>query len=685
MPLGGDYWKGSQAPSGALWGFADLHSHPMNADGFGGNLYAGKLSGPIETALGNCAPQHGKGLLGKGSFSISPEMSHKIDGFPLFDGWPKRSTLIHQQMHADWIHRAFLGGLRVIHADMGNSLFLASEYEELNKINIGSNPLPSTDPEIIPIEIKALNAFLNYSSSWAGIAHNASELHSLVQQGKLAVVLGAELDSPDEVLGVKNYTGPPEGARPIIQSRLKSLYDSGLRHLFGIHLINSRFGGSGVYSSQFNYNNYYTNGEFFNLTNGWDEGIRYRMDLDETTAEFLIRIVAGLPKPSYPNLEPPFSHMNADGLSPLGVILYQEMMKLGMLIDVSHQSTRSKNDTLTLCEAIGYPCMASHTRPRAVQFGYGASVPFERNEETYAAYNTSAPTKICGERALSDSEIKRIAALNGIVGSAIATPAVASDQAQNCDGSSKGFYRSFSYLESIMGRGAVCFGTDTNGFAGVATPRFGPQACRTAAEGGDDFRKHVPRAQASLQRRGVLYRTNITDAGKWRFDFSGDAFPYSDTQRDVWAAAARFVARVDFSVGTKWEQHVSEGFNASASGLPLSSVSTIEAQASWLAYQCVTCNQTFGGSVGHDIRLVWERWLEVLAENNAPLERMTLGESERDINFDGQVTYGMLPDLLQDTVNHGGDVSGIFQSSERYYNVMRSGEKLAQLARKFFP
>ena len=132
----------------------------MNADGFGGHLYAGKLSGPIEQALKECSGEHGKGLLGKGSFSISPEMSHKLEGYPAFEGWPKRSTLEHQQMYQDWIKRAFEGGLRVIHADIGNSLFLASEFQKLNKVVVGKNPLPYTDPEVVPIELETLNRFI---------------------------------------------------------------------------------------------------------------------------------------------------------------------------------------------------------------------------------------------------------------------------------------------------------------------------------------------------------------------------------------------------------------------------------------------------------------------------------------------------------------------------------------------
>ena len=76
ITLGGDYWKGLDVPPGSLVGFVDLHCHPLNGDGgFGGHLYAGHLSGPIEQALSECSSDHGKGLLGKGSFSISPEVA----------------------------------------------------------------------------------------------------------------------------------------------------------------------------------------------------------------------------------------------------------------------------------------------------------------------------------------------------------------------------------------------------------------------------------------------------------------------------------------------------------------------------------------------------------------------------------------------------------------------------------
>merc|ERR1711991_944940 len=101
-----------------------------------------------------------------------------------------------------------------------------------------------------------------------------------------------------------------------------------------------------------------------------------------------------------------------------------------------------------------------------------------------------------------------------------------------------------------------------------------------------------------------------------------------------------------------------------------------EGEAAWWAYKCVSCNATLGGEDGNAIRLVWERWLQFIGPaNNPPLKRQRIGTSERDINLDGAVTIGMLPDLLQDSVNQGADVRGIFQTAQRYLEVMQRSEQ----------
>ena len=55
-----------------------------------------------------------------------------------------------------------------------------------------------------------------------------------------------------------------------------------------------------------------------------------------------------------------------NGLSPYGKAVIAECLRLGILPDVSHASTRSAYDILALCQANGVPLFASHSNARAV-------------------------------------------------------------------------------------------------------------------------------------------------------------------------------------------------------------------------------------------------------------------------------------------------------------------------------
>lgn len=367
--------------------------------------------------------------------------------------------------------------------------------------------------------------------------------------------------------------------------------------------------------------------------------------------------------------------MNGVGLTPLGGVLITELMRRGMIIDIDHGGARVKSETLDLVEKFGYPVIASHSRPMFLAFTANGTF----SKETYPLYGTSNVEKVAGERDLSDEELIRIAALGGMVGAGSNTDGIAS----SCDGTAQSWMKSLSYLQKRVGHDAVAFGTDFNGLGGVSNPRFGPAACRAAADG-DDYRSSLPVKQAAEQRRGVTYSTPLVDAGTWRFldGTTGKGWPYTSRQVNVWQAAAMFRAQTPLhQAPSTWIANVAQGFNSST--MP----PTVEGASAWLAYRYgPEANSTFGGDVGSDIRLVWGRWLQFddgSRQNNVPLARTFLGANgvaDRDINIDGVVTVGMLPDLLQDVANLGGAdlVAGILSSAQAYVEMWGKCEKIAK-------
>ena len=97
-----------------VWGYADLHCHPMAHLAFGGKqnnhrFFWGEPTGPADQALACCGPSHSiwKTFL---PFLVE-DMKHGESGYPDFRDWPRPNTLIHQQMYGSG-SSAHASGLR---------------------------------------------------------------------------------------------------------------------------------------------------------------------------------------------------------------------------------------------------------------------------------------------------------------------------------------------------------------------------------------------------------------------------------------------------------------------------------------------------------------------------------------------------------------------------------------------
>jgi len=584
-----------------LWGFADLHSHPRSDLGFGG-LFWGKPTGPIESLLSCPGPTHGghlvlTGALGgivqgvTGSQNASAlvvdqmlEMNrssndiHDKQGFPSFKGWPYYDTAIHQQMHVDWIKRAWQGGLRVLFADVVNNRLLA--------LGMGAEQL---DDDAFQQEIAGIRELVQ-SQPWMQIANTPAQARQIIQQGRLAVVLGVELDQLElllksqlqknkprneatacavgmvgsvvaplaaggaagiagagaipveagataalapllpgiaELVGITAtsttavatvsaitasataslaaaalapsasqvcpyanrdvYTLPPGvNLQTFTRQLVDKLVQNGVRHVIPIHLVNNSFGGTAVYMDALNLLNFYENDK-------WFEGAT-----PSGSAGDVDRVISSVALPpgcsgalcvtlqSYPQA----AQVNRIGLTAAGAQLIAELEHRGMILDVSHMSDRSLNDTLHIvapgCTAPGspacaggYPVMSSHTGVR---------------ETEHAPVALSAQGTFRTERDLGRPEAQMIRDMGGMVGMGVAPTTVPSD----CMGSTRSFGVEFGELLNDMRPAAlrshplgvgpastaelaqvrgVALGTDGNGMNGMTIPRFGDFAC----------------------------------------------------------------------------------------------------------------------------------------------------------------------------------------------------------------
>ena len=746
VPLGGDYWQVD--PGTELWGFADLHAHLMAHLTFGGNAFWGLPYDPehtgdeaLEHALASCEPIHG------GLIDINPEFGHPAGGgWPDFIIWPRFTTLVHQQAYVDWIYRAYQGGLRLITCLAVNNELLGTR----------TNPtLPTDDRSAIERQTIAMKRMVidldqqagGPGQGWLQIAYSADDARAIIKADKLAVVLGVEVDSLGNWRRLEDLQAECgddlDRARQIIGAELDWLHGLGIRQITPIHLTDNAFGGTAVYMRLLDILNVFVTGRHYNVENAWESGIRYRLDRDGAdVADSAQRVVVAggesiSPQPAmnrqalirqvpavrdlFEALEQPAvsgGHANARGLNEYGIILLQEMMRRGLIIDIDHMSQKSTDAALDLAERHAYPVVSSHAWFRDLAFS--GDVEFDRSDPRH--YGTDDVHKVAHEAGKRADQVERIGRLGGIIAPILnqgdvldfdnVLPHLGHKVPHPCAGSSTAWATSYLYAVEKMGGRGVAIGSDVNGAAGLPGPRFGTYAAYGAR--GDNHRETLRRAQIDAQTNGVRYATPIRDYRWHRFDESGPK-AYDREEREAWQAIAQYAAgfhpdrdkhphddappisltTIDNALAMLFRQdnvdNITRGFwladEADPAVVPLtrSDVKGRWRDEQWAAYLVKRGLEPAENEHDDDVLRwfekignVWKRWQDMQGDN-PPLERNTAGpRRDFDINLDGLAHYGLLPDFLQDLRNQGlaiEDFAALFRSANDYVEVWATCEQ----------
>ena len=741
MPLGGDYWDAN--PGVPLWGFADLHAHLMAHVAFGGNAFWGLPYDPehpglegMQYALSSCEPIHG------GLINVNPEFGHPAGGgWPDFIIWPRFTTLVHQQTYIDWLYRAYQGGLRLISCLAVNNELLATK----------SNPrLPTDDRSAIAVQVTAMKEMVKFIDGQAGgpglgwmeIAYSAEDAGRIIAENKLAVVLGVEVDSLGNWRRVDDLETACQGdvtlARSLISAELDWMYSLGVRQITPIHLTNNAFGGTAIYMRFLETVNVFVTGEHWEVEDAWETGVRYRMDQDNELVEDAERMVAisgGRKRsmhrhtlvdhiPGVRDVAEAFElpkasggHANVRSLNKYGVILLDEMMKRGMIIDTDHMSEKSTDVALDIAETKGYPMITSHSWFRDMLY----SSPNEFRQQEEEGYDTSDVHKVAHEAGKRSDQLVRIGRLGGVVAAILnqgdiprlgqAIPQLVDKVKTPCAGSSTAWAQAYLYAVAKMGGKGVAIGSDINGAAGLPGPRFGTFAAYGARH--DARREPSRREEIDQQTNGVAYREPIRDYRWYRFETTGVS-GYDEETCDIWHAIAQYKAgfspttqthpksdypelniqqlleAADLYLDQDWIDHITTGFwladqldHHNAEELnhwPREQCAAYYARKNITEIEAVSMDE-HTLALMHKIESVWKKWQQMNGDNR-PLSRSFAGERrDFDINIDGMAHYGMLPDMLQDVRNSGltaKDLAPLFRSAYDYVQMWQKCEERAK-------
>jgi microsomal dipeptidase-like Zn-dependent dipeptidase len=707
----------------------------------------------MEHALPSCEPIHG------GLIDINPEIGHPAGGgWPDFIIWPRFTTLVHQQAYVDWIYRAYQGGLRLITCLAVNNEMLGTR----------TNPkLPTDDKSSVERQIKAMKQMIvdldrqvgGPGQGWMQIAYTADEARAIIKANKLAIVLGMEVDSLGNwrrLEDLQEACGDNlDRARELIGAELDWLYNLGIRQITPIHLTDNAFGGTAVYMRLLDILNIFVTGNHYDVENAFETGVRYRLDHDgadvlddaqravvasgdsiskqpKQSHQTLIRQIPAV-RDLFEAIESPKvggGHANVRGLNEYGLVLLQEMMRRGLLIDVDHMSQKSTDTALDIAEHHAYPVISSHSWFRDLFFS--ADVEFSGDDPQH--YGTSDVHKVANEVGKRADQVERIGRLGGIVAPILnqgdvmdcgnVLPHLANKVPKSCAGTSTAWATGYLYAVEKMGGRGVAIGSDVNGAAAMPGPRFGTYAAYGTH--GDSHRLPLRRPQIDAQKNGVRYDTPLRDYRWYRFD-EGGSHAYDREEREAWQAIAQYVVgfhpdrdkhpdddvppialttldnRLHYTFRQDNIDNITRGFwladeaetNKSAAVHTRSEVKGHWSDEQWAAYLVKRGLKLAENERDDDVLRwfekitgIWKKWHDMQGDN-PPLERNTAGpRRDFDINLDGLAHYGLLPDFLQDLRNQGleiKDFAALFRSANDYVEVWAKCEERSTALAKANP
>lgn len=361
----GTPWHGA-SPSAEVQGTIDGHNHVTAYEFLGGDTHCGEPWNPAgpAAALVDC-PDHypdGSAAVLENALYGDPLRKHDPTGWPSFKGWPAPASQTHEQTYYRWIERAYLGGVRIMVNDLVENVALCQVY-----------PLKHNscdDMDSIRLQYRRIHELQDFidakaggpGQGWFRIVRDPFEARRVVNEGKLAVVIGIETS---EIFGCGGSELLPRCTRDQIVAGLDEIQRMGVASFFPIHKFDNALGGvrfdSGTFGAAINAANFKQTGHFWKVEPC--KGPETDNEQATVVPEDIIDtgLLSFFPAGLVP-LYPPPPHCNALGLTPLGEFTVEQMIDRGLMIEVDHMSAKSASRALALAEARDYSgVLSSHS------------------------------------------------------------------------------------------------------------------------------------------------------------------------------------------------------------------------------------------------------------------------------------------------------------------------------------
>src|SRR3712207_1936017 len=205
---------------------------------------------------------------------------------------------------------------------------------------------------------------------WMRIVRDPFEAREVINDGKLALVLGIETSKLFDC-GEVNYT--PLCDRAQIDRQLEEVHAMGVRQMELVNKLDNGLvgvaGDAGTTGVVTNQGNLQDTGHYWDMETCAGPHANHDHDKEQVTTppqgdrDELVGAIFGrfLPSGSTP-LYPPAPHCNQYGLTELGAYLIRRMIEKKMIFDPDHMSVVGRDQALSIIEAADYGgVMSSHS------------------------------------------------------------------------------------------------------------------------------------------------------------------------------------------------------------------------------------------------------------------------------------------------------------------------------------
>ncbi|MGW1988233.1 galactose-binding domain-containing protein [Streptomyces collinus] len=346
---------------GRVRGFVDAHDHIFANEGFGGRLICGKpfSRAGVADALKDCPEHYPDGSLAVFDFiTKGGDGRHDPVGWPTFKDWPAHDSLTHQQNYYAWVERAWRGGQRVLVNDLVTNGVICSVYffkdrgcDEMTAIRLQARLTYDLQDYVDDM-------YGGPGKGWFRIVTDSEQARQVVEQGKLAVVLGVETSEP---FGCKQILDVPQCSRHDIDAGLDELYGLGVRSMFLCHKFDNALCGvrfdSGTLGTAINVGQFLSTGTFWKTEKC--AGPQHDNPIGNATAAGAeAKLPAGVAVPAYSA----DAQCNTRGLTDLGEYAVRGMMERHMMLEIDHMSVKAVGRALDILDTESYPgVISSHS------------------------------------------------------------------------------------------------------------------------------------------------------------------------------------------------------------------------------------------------------------------------------------------------------------------------------------